>query len=239
MYNPNEANWVGFANAMRASRTDVTVRLVFCDWLDERYGLGNPLSQFVRESMAYAQEDPTNALGSNGWDRQDRPDTRRGQTQARIKSLLRHTWLSWRCCKHLDPHVIAQWRWHMGFPERVVCPWDHWLRHYPTITAVGPVGEVFLCVAPEFGTISYPETGMIGVHIPDLWVNKRDHQILIGEEGFYTQPYQTRIALCEYILKDVWPDGKSVVSIQIDEGLNALRLPDEPVIGPLGGTLFP
>lgn len=236
---PNREQYRLLVQAAREHRGLSTPLRVLADHLTDDQDYEGPFVDFIRGMCDYHERVPgKNALGIDGW---QRFDMARMAEQHRLQHLLVASWgrfpfisdeidgVGGRHDRHrLLPAVqLRQWQWVQGFPAEVVCPWDYWVKHWRTLTALGPVGTVFLTTWPdayqedrvlskclEIGVVE-PELGRIirerGEAIPTTTVIP--HKLLAMETRSRGDLYRAHV---ELILHRFWPCGDLVESVVIE-----------------------
>jgi uncharacterized protein (TIGR02996 family) len=214
-----------FVDKMRASRSDDTDRLVFADWVEEKYPKSG-FGPFIRASCALADHTP-HVLTGVGWIPVFYPGMFPGwQPLYDCHCRWKATWRSWHVLDTLAPEYLQHWVFKRGFPERVVCDWGYWTYYGDTLCSIGPVGEVVLVDRPPLTTWSSNQF----VHITpvDLWMAKRIKPLLRERvvprevwENNRTNHGRTLEAAAEEFLNHVWEEGVHVDSLRIDRGFMA------------------
>lgn len=137
--NPNDPEWKGFVASMREHPADDTTRLAFADFVEERGGAA--FAGFVRAMVDVAKTDPTNKFGVNHWEDRVLPAQPGWKKYADAERHFKSCWGVWSPVNKLAEEAKSEWRWHRGFPDKVVLDWRG-LKFLDTLCAIGPVGEV-------------------------------------------------------------------------------------------------
>lgn len=137
---PNHPEWKSFSEAMRAAPADDAARLVFADWVEEKMG-GVAFARLIRSMCEVAKFDPTNKLGVMRWDERRFPGQSNWNHYADAERYLKSVWPEWEPLKKMHQDTRDMWRFHRGFPDKVVLDWRG-LKYLDTLIAIGPVGEV-------------------------------------------------------------------------------------------------
>lgn len=147
--NPCHPDWVAFVAQMRLSRADLDIRQIFADWCEDTFG-AQDFAKFVRITAEIARSDPANRIApGRGWEQPRLPGVNKDWEVYRdCERLLRSSWLLWPPLSRLPQEIAQQWRFHAGYPDRVVLSFTEWLGSYRELLAVGPVGEVHLYDSP-------------------------------------------------------------------------------------------
>lgn len=152
MMDPADPDWQAFVLRMRENYDDWTGRLVFADWLDERYG-DNQFSTLIRTTCEIQTAEPSNFLTPMGFirDRQPgvHPDADKFATARSALYACAHLFPPYATLLVERPNLLAQWLFKAGFPDRLVMPFYSWLRYGHSLAAIGPIGEVIIVDAPE------------------------------------------------------------------------------------------
>lgn len=136
---PNNPEWKGFAAQMRKEPGCDAHREVFADFVEERGG--EAFANFIRTMIAVAKVDPTNQLGVNNWSEPRLIGQKDWKRYADAERYFRSCWGIWSPVNKLSEEAKKEWRFHRGFPDKVVLDW-HGLKWLDTLIAIGPVGEV-------------------------------------------------------------------------------------------------
>lgn len=227
---PNHPDWQALVRAARDRREDETPRLVLCDFIDDNF-TDLYFTSFIRAQCAVARIPPPNALGCMGWEWLSPEFAREHGYQ---RELLKRTWLHWPFWKEVPESLQHQWRWVMGFPDLVVCEWEWWVKWWATLTAIGPVGEVFFTTRPPVVVEYYNLTDRYGFWVDDQTVLRevgKQEYLVTGQEwrsmtGWGIEAHYNRMV--EWSLRQVWNEGDMVTAITVDPDLAMLRVPDEP-----------
>lgn len=153
---PNHPEWKAFSEQMRAEPGNDTVRLVFADWVEEVQD-GAAFAGLIRSMVEVSKTDPTNKLGVTHWDERKFPGQSNWNHYADAERFLKSAWALWSPINQLADEAKEMWRFHRGFPDKVLLDWRG-LKYLDTLIAIGPVGEVEVVSGSPVTGETFPNT---------------------------------------------------------------------------------
>ncbi len=204
---PNHPEWKGFVASMRESPVDDTVRLAFADFVEEQGGPA--FAGLIRSMVEIARTDPTNLLGVTHWDERVLPGQTRWNLYADAERYLKSAWAVWSPLNKLHPDAKELWRFHRGFPDKVVLNWRG-LKFLDTLCAIGPVGEVEVVSGSPVEATVFDHSIQWSVRSDPAFA-ARCHAIDFVEPTVvqHPAPYRRSIWFAQatnYFLQQVWGD---------------------------------
>lgn len=174
--NPNHPEWKGFVAAMRLKPGDDSIRLGFADFVQEQGA--DALAGLIRTMVRVSEIDPTNQLGTMGWEEKKAIGTSGWKLYEDALRFLHSTWALWSPLKDLHMDARSGWRFHRGFPDLVYLDWKG-LDHLDKLCAIGPVGEVVVVAGAPLSWRFFPSTIQFTLNDLRLSRLKLDHTLVI------------------------------------------------------------
>lgn len=233
MLDPNHPEWKGFVASMREEPANDTIRLAFADWVEERGGAAFAL--LIRSMVKVAESDPNNLLSVSGWDKKTwAGNEERFRPYRDAELAIKSVWAQWSPVKDLYPDARNEWRFHRGYPDKVVIDWRG-LKWLDTLCAIGPVGEVIVVGGSRVSSQVYATTIQFSLDDPHLHTRvKSPYFILMRKDvlvgNFVPLRSNLRTQVATHFLNEIWGDKVTRIryeprqlKVWPDEGLNAYQ----------------